>query len=415
MIRIKLGTCLLTILFFSPGSATSPSDSPALRGSSAGLIPLSELGARSYLDQFPGGLYGGGSNQIPPVHLRAGLARCAAIEPLDRTGRPDPAGRIILLSIGMSNTTQEYWGANPKAPPTSWSFAGQSAAHPIVNHTTLAIVDGAAGGQTGPAWASPSAQNYNRVRDEQLAPLGLSEAQVQAIWMKQANAQPSVSLPNADADAFALERYLADGVRACKVRYPNLRAVFLSSRIYAGYATAKLNPEPYAYETGFSVQWLIRAQIDQMAGGSVDPLAGDLSYESGIAPWLAWGPYLWADGATPRKDELVWLPADLSSDGTHPSSSGQRKVGSLLLTFLLQSPFSRVWFRDYIPGDIDADGAVTNLDLWILFGSWMKSAGHPTYDPRADLDGDNRVDARDLRILVDHQGRSAVYSRGEKS
>jgi len=257
-------------------------------GSSArpvtGFIPINDLGPRLYLNQFQGGLYVHGSNQVPPAHILAGLAHGAAIKPLDTAGRPNPAGRYVLLSVGMSNTTQEFWATNQRGPATSWSFAGQAAANSIVNHTTLAIVDGAMGGQAANVWVSPSASNYNRVRDEQLAPLGLTEAQVQAIWLKQADIQPTVALPSANADAFILEKALGDIVRACKIRYPNLQVVFLSSRIYAGYATTLLNPEPYAYESGFSVQRLVQAQINQMAIGQVDPIAGDLNHDSGAAP-----------------------------------------------------------------------------------------------------------------------------------
>jgi hypothetical protein len=340
-----------------------------------------------------------------PSHLRAGLAHGAAIEPLDASGRPDPAGRIVLLSVGMSNTTQEFWAANQRGQAASWSFAGQAANHPLLNRSTLAIVDGAMGGQAASVWVSPSAQNYTRVREEQLAPLGLTEAQIQVIWLKQANIQPTVPLPSANADAFVLERALGDIVRACRVRYPHLQIVFLSSRIYAGYATTALNPEPYSYESGFSVQRLIDAQADQMAGGAIDSEAGDLNHDGGVAPWLAWGPYLWADGQNPRNDGLIWLPADFESDGTHPSKSGEQKVGAMLLEFFLQSPLSREWFRIYTPGDIDADGTVTGLDLRILFASWMKSAGQEGFDLRADLDGDNRVNARDLHLLTSHWGK----------
>jgi hypothetical protein len=371
-------------------------------GANYGFIPISELGTQLYLGSFPGGLYGHGSNQVPPAHLKAGLSHAAAVRPLDAAGRPDPAGRYVLLSIGMSNTTQEFWGSNPRAAATSWSFAGQAAADGTVNHTALAIVDGAAGGQDAKTWISPSAPNYDRVRDEQLAPLGLGEAQVQAIWLKQADIQPTVALPKPNADAYNLEKALGNIVRACKVRYPNLQVAFLSSRIYAGYAATALNPEPYAYESGFSVQRLVDAQADQTAGGGVDPIAGDLDHDGGAAPWIGWGPYLWADGANARFDGLVWLPADLESDGTHPSRSGQQKVGRLLLTFFLQSPFSRTWFRRYLPGDIDGDGAVAVPDLKILLDSWQRSAGEPDYDLRADLNGDNRVDIFDLRILTSH-------------
>ena len=67
--------------------------------------------------------------------------------------------------------------------------------------------------------------------------------------------------------------------RAARTRWPNLKLVFLASRIYGGYAhTDKINPGPYAYEYGFSVKWLIQAQVNQMATGTVDRVAGDLNF-----------------------------------------------------------------------------------------------------------------------------------------
>src|SRR5205823_11364179 len=123
---------------------------------------------------------------------------------------------------------------------------------------------------------------------------------------------------------------LAAAVRAVKVRYPHVKEVFFSSRIYAGYATTTQNPEPYAYEYGFSVKWLVQAQINQMRTGVVDPIAGDLD-ENSLAPWIAWGPYIWADGATPNSQGLFYLRNDLQADGTHPNNNGDTKVGNKLL------------------------------------------------------------------------------------
>ena len=67
---------------------------------------LSEPGTWSYLG-FPGGQYPGGT-AMPAAHQSEGVARGRAVVPLDGNGVPSSAGRIVLLSIGMSNATQEF-------------------------------------------------------------------------------------------------------------------------------------------------------------------------------------------------------------------------------------------------------------------------------------------------------------------
>jgi len=311
---------------------------------SVGLTPVDDLGTGLYLGQFEGGLYPNGLNQPPAAHAAEGIARAEAMQALDGNGEPTPTGTIVLLSIGMSNTTQEFCSQSSAEPCDPWTFVGQAAVHPDVDHTTLVIVNGARGGQAASAWDSPLDTMYDDVRDNKLAPKGLTEKQVQIVWVKQANPGPTVSLPNANADAFQLKRSLADIARAVKVRYPNCKIIFYSNRIYAGYASTTLNPEPYAYESGFAVKWVIEAQIDQAAGGGIDAVAGDLDFDS-VAPFLAWGPNLWADGLMPRSDGLVWTCADMQNDGTHPAAAAEQKVGAMLLRFMIDSPFSAPWFR----------------------------------------------------------------------
>lgn len=307
-------------------------------------IPLVDLRGATYLG-FEGGLYEHGLDSPPHDHLAAALEQSSLIQPLDGNGNPSAQGKIVMLSVGMSNTTQEYCAPGNPAPCTSWSFVGQATADPAVNHTTLVFVNGARGGQTSDTWIPSTAKNYDLVREQNLKPAGLMEKQVQVAWLKTANAQPTVSLPAQNADAYKLVGQIGSIVRALKARYPNLRLVYLASRIYAGYATSALNPEPYAYEGGFAVKWAIQAQINQVRTGTADKLAGDLDYRSGSAPLLLWGPYLWTNGMSGRSDGLTWSSTDVvSSDGTHPSQSGQQKVGVLLLNFFKSDATSRGWF-----------------------------------------------------------------------
>jgi hypothetical protein len=217
---------------------------PASRANAVtGFVPLNDLGAGTYLG-FTGGLYENGTNSVPLDHAALGAAHAAAVQPLDSAGVASPAGKIVLLSIGMSNTTQEWCSASSALPCDAYTLMGQAAVSVGVNHTTLAIVNGAAGSQTASTWDSAADANHDRVRDTRLAPAGLTELQVQAVWLKVADSVPMMSLPSASSDAYALETFMGDIVRALKMRYPRLQLVFTSSRIYAGYASSMLNPEP---------------------------------------------------------------------------------------------------------------------------------------------------------------------------
>ena len=177
------------------------------------------------------------------------------------------------------------------------------------------------------------------------------------VWVKQAEAGPS-RLGDFPAHARTLQSHLAGAMNILKQTFPNLRIAYLSSRIYAGYATTPLNPEPYAYESAFAVRWLIEDQIKGAPQLNYQAARGEVK-----APLLLWGPYLWADGETPRKsDGLVYKREDLSDrDGTHPSPSGREKVAQMLLKFLKSDPTARPWFTR-VPGK-SADAAVPRAQL----------------------------------------------------
>ena len=306
--------------------------------------PLMDMAPGERYFGFEGGLYPDGESGPPARHHDEGVARARAIQPLGQRGYPDPNGRIALLSIGFSNTTQEFCGQNGTAEECEWwSFVGQALADAEVNHETLVLADGANGGKPARDWVDPVFPEYDRIRDDVLASLGLTEAQVQVVWLKVNNPAPVLSLPDPEAEAFSLIEDYGNILRALKVRYPNLQQVFFSSRIYGGYASTDLHPEPYAYETAFGVKWTIAAQINQMESGQANARAGDLTYGT-AAPWVGWGAYLWANGTTPRSDGLIWEESDFQHDGTHPAKPAETKVGGLLLDFFKASPYTRCWF-----------------------------------------------------------------------
>lgn len=291
-------------------------------GTSIGATPLSDLGVGLY-QGFPGGLYLNGSNEPPAGHQALALAAAGRVQPLSSDGAPAEDGRMVLLSVGMSNTTQEYQ-----------AFLRLSRADRSL-HRRLVLVDGAQGGQTAADIRRPDAPFW-RVVDQRLRSAGVTAEQVQAIWLKEANRQPTDPFPG---HARSLSDDLAAVVTVLQNRFPSLQLVFLSSRIYAGYASSNLNPEPFAYESGFSVRWLIERQLAGDPEVNADPALGPV-----VAPVLLWGPYLWADGLVPRSDGLTWRCEEFSADGTHPSRLGQDKVGEMLMRFFKEEETTRRWF-----------------------------------------------------------------------
>ncbi len=91
------------------------------------------------------------------------------------------------------------------------------------------------------------------------------------------------------------------------------------------------------------MKWLIEAQIRQLDGGPEDPIAGDLSLAA--SPWLAWGPYPWADNGNPRSDGLTWDPSEMYDPcHEHPGIPAIKKVANMLVAFFRDSVLTP-WFR----------------------------------------------------------------------
>ncbi|MBI5725079.1 MAG: hypothetical protein HZA50_14050 [Planctomycetes bacterium] len=297
-----------------------------------GCVPLTDMGDKTY-KEWDGGLYGKGKNEPPPELAETAKKVATSIKPLDKDGKPSADGKIVLISLGMSNTTMEFSVFKQRADK-------DSAKSPLV-----AIVDCAQGSQEATRWSLVNTgERAGRppweVMAERLKAADVSDAQVQAVWIKLAIANPA-----SDGDvAKQIKRFKDYNIiilHKLKAKFPNLQIAFLSSRIYAGYATTPLNPEPYAYEYGFACRDLILGQADGKLDLNWDPAKGAVK-----SPLLLWGPYLWADGTTPRKsDGLVWKKEDMTgNDGTHPSRAGIDKIVNLLMDFFKTNPYTKDWY-----------------------------------------------------------------------
>jgi hypothetical protein len=274
-------------------------------------VALTDMGDAIRYRHQPGGLYPGGSNTIPNGHAAEA---------------PPITGRFGFMSLGMSNT-EEHWRAFEIR-------AGQA-------NPNMVLIPGAQRGRPASRWASPMDDTYD-VADARIRSAGLRPSDLQVIWMLQANPHPALQLPDLEADAYVALRHYGDILRAAKQRYPNLRRLYVSTRM-GSCAETGLNPEPYAYEYGFAAKRLIEAQIRQRTSGEIDPLVGDVRYwgETPPAPWLAWAAYLWAPVGAPRADGLVYTRADFERDCTHPSREGSIKVSDQLLDFFDGTDFFR--------------------------------------------------------------------------
>ena len=149
------------------GNANPPSTQRKPDAPARSFTPLTELGTGRYQGE-DGGLYGGGRNEPPKELAALAQKETAKIRPLDREGKPSPSGKVVLLSIGMSNTTQEF------------SRFKQLADSDAQKSSALIIVDGAQGGQDAPRIADDAAKFWS-VIDERLQAAGVTRQQVQVV------------------------------------------------------------------------------------------------------------------------------------------------------------------------------------------------------------------------------------------
>lgn len=299
----------LVVLALVPAAAYAPAGTARSTADcsvrATGLVPLTDMSRQQRYRTFPGGLYPGGVNRPSPRYLRRGTAAARRVRPI--------RGKVGFVGVGTANAMAEFQAFSRLATQDATVSRG------------VAFVDGPGGGWDAARVARPRSP-YWAALDGRLRKARVQRGQVQVVWLKEAISGEDRPFPQ---DARALQAHLRSIVRILTARFPNLQLVYVSSRTYGGYAVTHLNPEPFAYESGFAVKWLVQNGIEGKLGRA----------------WVGWGPYLWTDGAVGRRDGLAWNCDDVLEDGTHPSPAGTRKVARLLMDFFGSDPTAQSWFR----------------------------------------------------------------------
>ena len=320
-------TATLTVPVIHPTGANCSDISFDVAGTSDPLVPINDLGTNYYLGIAEGGLYADGSNEDSSDHRTFGVNAASTIQPLDANGNPSPTGKYVFMAIGQSTTQQAFA-----------QFVPLASNYPAKN-ANLVIVNGGIGGGTALEYSLLNSAFWVSVVNDLLPNAGVTAKQVAAVWVNTENAGFTGTYPS---DMASIQSQFESIAQNLQTLFPNIRIAYYSTLPYTGYSNGIVNlvPEPYSYEIGFAVRSAIEDQVNGNADLNYDPSKGAV-----LAPWMAWGPYYWANGLLARSDGLLWSCGDFNSDGTHPSAPvGTTKISTLLLDFLTTDDTATPWF-----------------------------------------------------------------------
>ena len=302
---------------------------------SLGLIPIQDLGTDFYLGTYQGGMYPGGVNTPPTGHLKKGLSIVKKLKPLDTLGLVNyETGKIICAGFGASTV----------GGPFNHMIQLTNDDHTL--NRCMQMVNTANGSDGLEELFVDNVDYWEYIRIYKLAIKGLTPNQVQVAWLMHSSRIDSNS---ADTGPYidSLVKRFKIALQSMQIIYPNLKVVFLSGFPFGGYADSMkvlyhVIAEPASYNHNFAVKQVIKDQI------SGDPA---LRYmEPGkVAPYLAWGPPLWADGNIPNEySGLSWECSEFTPDGGgyHMTSAGKDKVGEILIDFFKTDTLTEGWYND---------------------------------------------------------------------
>jgi len=218
-------------------------------------------------------------------------------------------GVVGVVCIGMSNSTQECSDYIDKLE--RGTLAGVAA--------QVQVVDCAVGGNAIESWNDPSndARLWDRCVGMVLPREGLRVDQVRVIYHKAADQfnDSSTFYPDPGSDYFSFYDNLGTFAARVTGSFPDVQAVYTTSRMYGGFSDRAQRGEPRSYEEGLALnEWL-------RENASVDGV------------WYGWGPYIWGPDCASGETNLSGVCYELSDfqmDAVHPARGALDKVSQMI-------------------------------------------------------------------------------------
>ena len=326
LFRTGISTWVLILVHFVSGAQINCAND------STGLIPLVDLLTGTY-EGYQGGLYPGGGNTIPAAHMDSGIAIANAILPLNFDGDADTVyGKVVFVALGG--------GSSQKAFNRFYSdFQNAGYYDSCVRIINACMEEYDLRDMFGPA----ADDTYWKDVNDFLQNVNVKKRQVRAVWLMTPALTDTFTTTADFIDT--LSAAYVHAIHEIKNQFSNVDLMFLTGSPYGGYTDSNALQsaallEPASYLTDFAIKQAIAAQI---SGDSLLAYSGD----DPVAPWLAWGPNIWADGRNIRTyDGLRWLcPGDYDTDGNgyYLGGSGLTKISSRLYDFFTTSPVTTPW------------------------------------------------------------------------
>lgn len=262
---------------------------------------------------------------------------CAVAPPITAIG-----GKIVMVSVGASSSATESVAL--EAIVNMGKTLGEVNSQVIFKNLAIAARD-------INDWVNTTSATYANTWSQvtsNLSSSGLNLNDVQIVWLKEDD------LRDAGADDGRVNRLFwkfVDLIHLLKVKFPNLKRIYVSGRSCVLPQADSKHAEPKPYITGLVAKMLVQEQI-----------AGNPELSLDKYPWLSDILYLWTDGSTPRlADGYTRTPDSWKGDGVHPSPIGDDQVATFVYNMLIdytdffangaKAEKSVPWFDDapYVP------------------------------------------------------------------